>query len=233
MRVDRLDQEPTSAAQESGSRPHHPASNRLDIWEYRRQFLQAAQRTVPGFGSFLQERVELLEDENPRTAVIRDWQDRFHLHPSWAFHCAKLTLLVWDRFPESRSSFQWSAGPQVSNLAAGGLHRFTLKLDREYYPSLDFGWFKQSLHGALEAELERFGEAIGANDLGLRRRPKDLERAFECLALRVCERNSPAQISSRPEYSRDWTTLSRDLTSAAKIIRLGPPRRGRPRKPAP
>ena len=209
------------------------ASNRLDIWEYRRQFLQAAQRTVPGFGSFLQERVELLEDENPRAAVIHAWQDRFHLHPSWAFHCAKLTLLVWDRFPESRSSFQWSAGPQVSNLAAGGLHRFTLKLDREYYASLDFGWFKQSLHGALEAELERFGEAIGANDLGLRRRPKDLERAFECLALRVCEEIPPPQISDRPEYSRDWTTLSRDLTSAAKIIRLGPPRPGRPRKPAP
>ena len=125
---------------------------------------------------------------------------------------------MWDRYPDRRRSLEWFAAPRSRNLAVEGLPTFEYRIERQFFPGLDFGWFKQSIHDALEAELERFGEKMGAEDLGSRRRPKNLARAFECLALRVCKDLSPVEISERPEYSRDWTTLSRDIKASRKSV---------------
>jgi hypothetical protein len=174
------------------------------------------------------------QDEGLRIQVIRAWQAHFKLQQRWAFECAWSTLTMWDRFPETQRSLQWFGAPRARNLADDGLESFTFRVERQFHHGLDFGWFKQSVHGALEANLEQFGKTVGAEDLGKRRRPKDLDRAFECLALRVCQGLSPTEISQRPKYRRDWTTLSRDIKSAAELVGLEPPPRGRPpRKLAP
>jgi hypothetical protein len=145
--------------------------------------------------------------------------------PAWA------TLAMWDRFrADAEQSLQLYAAPPARNLGEVGLPRFEFQIERHFSRDLDFGWFKQSVHGVLEAELERFGAAMGAKDLGTRRRPMELGRAFECLALRVCKGLKPEQIRSRPEFSRDWTTLWKDLKSAAELVGIRPPRRGRPSK---
>ena len=123
---------------------------------------------------------------------------------------------------------QWFASPPVSNLAEVGYPVFEFGIARPYYPSLDFGWFKDSVHGSLEAALNRFGGAVGAKEFNDHRRPKDLQRAYECLALRLCKGLSPNKISSLPEYSRDWTTLAKDIKSAAELAGIKRPRFGRP-----
>lgn len=136
---------------------------------------------------------------------------------------------MWDRSAELGHSLQWFASPPERNLAETGIATFTFPaIERAFPVDLDFGLFKQSIHGALEAALERFGDRIGAEDLEDRRRPKNLNRAFECLALRVCKMLRPRDIATRPEYARDWTTLSRDIQAAAKLIGIGTPGRGRP-----
>ena len=201
---------------------------RLDIWLYRREFFQAAQRKVPELGRYLRRYGTCWQDAGPRREVIGAWQERFNLPYGWAFECAWSTLAMWDRYPDSRRSLEWFAAPRSRDLGEERLEQFTLRVERQFFPGLDFGWFKESIHGALEAELERFGELVDAEDLGNRRRPKHLGRAFECLALRVCKGLSPGEISKRPEYSRDWTTLSRDIKASAKVIGLHPPRPGRP-----
>jgi hypothetical protein len=116
----------------------------------------------------------------------------------------------------------------VSNVAEVGYPVFEFGIARQYYPSFDFGWFKDSVHGALETALKRFADAVGAEDFNHLRRPKGLERAYECLALRLCKGLSPDQISSLPEYSRDWTTLAKDIKSAAELAGIERPRVGRP-----
>ena len=137
---------------------------------------------------------------------------------------------MWDRFPEHRQTLQWFAAPRSRNLAKEGLARFVFQIERDFHPGLDFGWFKESVHGVLEQELERFGTAVGADDFTERRRPRELGRAFECLALRICQELSPAEIRRAPEYSRDWTTLFKDMQAAAELIGIRLPGRGRPPK---
>ena len=201
---------------------------RLEVWQYRREFLEAAQQKVPAMGRYLRRYGMRAPDSEVRIQVVREWQTHFNLRYAWAFECAWITLAMWDRRPVPRQSLEWFAAPRSRNLAEEGLQTFAFQVERQYYPSVDFGWFKQSIHGALETELEHFGASIGAEDLGNRRRPKDLRRAFECLALRVCKRLSPTQISTRPEYSRDWTTLWRTMKAAADLVGVRLPRRGRP-----
>jgi hypothetical protein len=154
-----------------------------DVWQYRREFLQAAQRKLPGIGRYLRRYGTPWQDAEPRRQVIQKWQEHFKLNQAWAFQCAWITLAMWDRDPDLRRSLQWFAAPSSYN-SAEGLPIFQFQVERDFFPGLDFDWFKQSVHGALEAELERFGKGIGAEDLAQRRRPKDLSRAFECLALR-------------------------------------------------
>jgi hypothetical protein len=202
----------------------------LDVWQYRREFLEAAQRKMPEIGRYLRLYGMRAQDHHLRSQVIRDWQNHFRLPYGWAFECAWATLAMWDRSPDVRQSLQWFAAPRSRNLAEEGIPTFKFQGERQFYPSLDFGWFKQSIHGALEIELERFGKSVGAEDLGKRRHPKELRRAYECWALRVIKGLSPEQIFSLPEYSRDWTTLSRDMKAAADLAGLRPPRRGRPTK---
>ena len=172
-------------------------------------------------------------DQNERVRLIQHWQKRFNLKYGWAFECAWMTLAMWDRLPEARHSLVWFASPRAHNLAESGLFTFKFDTERQFHHSLDFGWFKQSVHRVLEANLELFGKSIGAVDLGDYRSPKNRRRAYECLALRVCARQSPKEISTQPEYSRDWTTLFRDMKSAAELVGIRLPPRGRPaRKPA-
>lgn len=206
------------------------SSERLDVWQHRRHFLEAAQLKVPAIGRYLRRYGMRLSDREPRTKVIQAWQARFHLPPSWAFECARSTLAMWDRYPSARRSIQWFGQDRVHDLAEEGLSIFEFWIERQFYPGLDFGLFKGSVHGALEAELERFRMRIGAEDLGQHRPPTDLQRAYECLALRVCKKESQQEISERPEYSRDWSTLAKDIRSAAKLIGLPQQSRGRPRK---
>jgi hypothetical protein len=56
---------------------------------------------------------------------------------------------------------QWFASPPVSNVAEVGYPVFEFGIARQCYPSFDFGWFKDSVHGALETALKRFGDAVG------------------------------------------------------------------------
>jgi hypothetical protein len=77
-----------------------------------------------------------------------------------------LTLAVWDRSPDRRKLIQWSAGPRAWNLAEHDLHTFEFKLARQFYPSTDLGWFKQSIRSVFEAELEGFSERVAAKYLG-------------------------------------------------------------------
>jgi hypothetical protein len=116
------------------------------------------------------------------------------------------------------------------NLAEEDLQTFEFKLVRQFFPGTDLDWFKQSIRSIFEAELELFSKRVAAKDLGCMREPKELPRAFECLALRICKGISPSEIAPRPEYSRDWSTLSRDLKAAAELIGIKLPRPGRPPK---
>jgi hypothetical protein len=205
-------------------------SSRLTVWQYRQEFFEAAQRKLPAIGRYLWRYGMQANGEKTRTEVIQAWQNHFHLRYAWAFECAWMTLLVWDRHPEHRHRLMWSAAPRAHNLAEGGLFTFNFAIERQFHHGLDFGLFKLSIHGALEAELERFGKSAGTQNLGNRRRPRDLQRAYECLALRLCKGLSPVQINSRPEYHRDWTTLAKDIKSAAELAGIQPARRGRPAK---
>jgi hypothetical protein len=162
--------------------------------------------------------------------VIEVWQARFNLKCPWAFEAAWTTLAMWDRFPDARDQLQWFAAPRARNLAEEGFSPFEFHILRQYYPSLDFHAFKQSIHGALEAALAEFGETVRAADITHHRQPIDLNRAFECLALRVCTGEDPNKISKRKEFSRDWTALFKGIKSAAVLIGLPSPGRGRPSK---
>ncbi len=201
---------------------------RLDIWQYRREFFEAAQRKVPELGRYLRRYGTRCQDAGPRREVIRAWQERFNLPYEWAFECAWSTLAMWDRYPDWRRSLKWFAASPSRVIGEERFDQFKFQLERQFSPGLDFGWFKESIHGVLEAELERFREQVSATDLGIRRRPKYLGRAFECLALRVCKGLSPVEISKRPGYHSDWTTLSRDIKASARLIGLQAPRPGRP-----
>jgi hypothetical protein len=205
------------------------SSKRHEVWQHRRAFLEAAQRKVPAIGRYLRRFGIRASDRESRTQVIRSWQAHFNLNYGWAFESAWATLAMWDGYPNARQSIHWFAHGRAHNLAEEGLPTFEFRIERQFYPDLDFGWFKQSVQGALEAELDRFGMRIGAEDLGHHRQPKNLQRAYECLALRVCKNKTPQAIASLPEYCRDWTTLWKDIKSASELIGLPLPGRGRPR----
>ncbi len=195
-------------------------------WQLRREFLQAAQRTVPEIGRYLQQHGMECGD---RWEVIGKWQQRFHLPDEWAGQCAWITLTMWDRSADFRKSLTWFAAPPSRDVAETGIPRFTFPaIERDFSVDLDFAMFKQSVLCVLEAALNEFGDRIGAEDLESYRQPRNLTRAFECLALRRCLGLRPNVIAKRREYARDWTTLSRSMQSAAKLIGLNLPGRGRP-----
>src|SRR5215475_6205365 len=76
-------------------------SQRQWVWQYRREFLQAAQRTVPGFGAWL--RQEGLACEGARRwKAIEQWQRIFHLPEDWVRQSAWLTLAMWERNADLR-----------------------------------------------------------------------------------------------------------------------------------
>jgi hypothetical protein len=167
------------------------------------------------------------EDDKARAEVIRKWQGHFNLSVAWAFESARMTLLMWSRSREFRRSLQFFVVPDENTLASESC-TFEVQLMRQFYRAQDFELFKQSVHGALETELEVFRKRMGLEIGQQSRKPRNLRRAYECLALRVCKGLSPAEISSRPEYRRDWTTLARDIKSMAEIIGLMQPPPGRP-----
>jgi hypothetical protein len=139
--------------------------------------LQAAQEKVPAIGRYLR-RYGIRAQGNGRLEVIRKWQKHFNLLHVWAEQCAWITLAMWDRSPDIRHSLQWFAAPTARNVSDTEILEFTFPaIAREFHPDLDFGWFKQSIHGALEVALERFGNSIGAEDMEERRQPKNLRRA--------------------------------------------------------
>lgn len=205
-------------------------SERVEVWRYRQMFLESAQRKIPAIGRYLRLYGSRPYDASDRRQVISKWQARFHLPYPWAHQCAVVTLAIWDRWPDSRKSLAWSAGPRALNLAESDLQTFEFNLVRQFFPGTDLGWFKQSIRSVFEAELELFSKRVDAKDLGCTREPKELPRAFECLALRICKGLRPSEISSRPEYSRDWTTLYKDMKAAALLIGIKLPRPGRPRR---
>jgi hypothetical protein len=77
-------------------------SSRLTVWQYRQEFFEAAQRKLPAIGRYLWRYGMQANGEKTRTEVIQAWQNHFHLRYAWAFECAWMTLLVWDRHPEHR-----------------------------------------------------------------------------------------------------------------------------------
>jgi hypothetical protein len=205
-------------------------SEREEIWQYRQMFFTSAQGKIPAIGRYLRRYGSRTRDAADRAQVISKWQAHFNLPYSWAHQCAVVTLASWDRCPDKRESVEWFAGPSALNLAEEDLQTFEFKLVRQFFPGTDLGWFKQSMRSIFEAELELFSKRVGAKELGCMREPKELTRAFECLALRVCKGISPSDIAPRPEYSRDWSTISRDLKAAAELIGIKLPRPGRPRR---
>jgi hypothetical protein len=204
-----------------------PAKRSDWFWASRVAFLQATQTVVPEFGNDLR-RLGLPSQGPDRRRVIREWQDRFHLPEEWVGECAWTTLAMWDRDRESRKKLTWFGVPS-RNLAEIDVPVFKFAIERSFEASLGFAWFKRSVVGALEEALHAFGERHGI-DMENVRQPRDLTRAFDCLALRRCKQLSPVQISKLPAYARDWTTLSRDMRAAARHIGLKLPSRGRPKR---
>lgn len=209
---------------------HHlePIYSRGSIWQYRQQFLEAAQRKIPKLGRYLFEH-GLQTDLDLRSNVIREWQELFSLREAWAFEAARITLSVWDQNPADAASLKWFARSPATNLLEVGVFPFEFEIRREFHKNLDFALFKLSVHGALEDALSRFEEDLGLRDIAQLRVPKDLNRAFECLALRVCARVRPSEIRSQSPYRHDWSTLFRDITSAGLLIGLRLPAPGRPK----
>ncbi len=154
----------------------------------------------------------------------------FNLPYWWAYEFAYTTLRTWQRDPEAAQKLKWFVGTSARNSGGVPLGVFRFQIEREFHEGLDFGVYKSSVHSALETALEDFGRQIGADDLGKKRCPKDLRRAFECLALRISKKLSLAEISKQPAYSREASTLSRDIKAAANLIGVGLPRPGRPKK---
>ena len=203
-----------------------PARRSDWVWASRVAFLQVAQTVVPDIGNDLR-RLGWPEGSD-RRRVIREWQDRFHLPEKWVGECAGITLAVWDSDRESRKKLIWFGVPSC-NLAEIDVPVFTYSIERSFVASLGFASFKRSVVGALEEALHAFGERHGI-DMENVRQPRDLTRAFQCLALRRCQQLSPEQISKLPDYARDWTTLSRDMRAAARHIGLNLASRGRPKR---
>jgi hypothetical protein len=209
--------------------PSEDNVERTSQWQLRQEFLQVAQRTVPEIGLYLQEHGMGCGTSGDRRKVIGKWQQRFNLPDAWAGQCAWITLAMWDRSADFRNSLTWFAAPPIRNLAETELPRFKFPaIERDFHVDLDFAWFKQSVHGALEAALKEFGDRIGAENLESYRQPKHLTRAFKCVALRRCRGLSPKEIVKLQGYAQDWTTLLRDMQSAAKLMGLSRARRGRP-----
>jgi hypothetical protein len=206
---------------------------RHSIWFYRQEFLQAAQRKLPVLGRYLR-RFGTGCDTVPRWRVIQAWQKQFHLPQSWVGESANATLAMWDASEEYRLSMTWFAAPRAVNLTEIKVPVFRLPaLERAFPPHHDFVVFKASVLGAVEVALNEFAREAGVKEADLERHavPRDLTRAFECLALRICQQLKPQEIAERREYSRDWTSLWRQMQSAAKLINLRLPGRGRPRQP--
>jgi hypothetical protein len=72
---------------------------RLEVWQYRREFLEAAQQKVPAVGRYLRRYGMRAPDREVRIRVVREWQTHFNLRYAWAFECAWITLAIWDRRP--------------------------------------------------------------------------------------------------------------------------------------
>ncbi len=196
----------------------------------RLDFLQAVQRVMPACGRYLRRYAGRLQDDATRKQVIRYWQVRFNLLEEWAFEFAWSTLQMWQVDPAAAERLEWFVGGSAHNVAGVLMPTFQLTLERDWHQGLDFAMFSSSLHGALDSALEPFREQVGAEDRTNKRRPKDLSRAMECLALRICKGVPPSQICRMRAYSRDWSTLSRDMKAAAELIGVRLPRRGRPKK---
>jgi hypothetical protein len=136
---------------------------------------------------------------------------------------------VWDIDSHARKSLQWACGPEA-RYVADEPRTFRFQLERDFSPQLDFGWFKASVHGALEEALERFGGSLGLQDLDKQREPRSLARAIQGVALRIIAEKRPDEIRNISGFTQDWTTLYRDIKSAAQLIGVRLPGRGRPRK---
>src|SRR5438105_1879241 len=126
-------------------------SQRNSVWIYRLQFLQVAQEKVPAMGRYLR-RFGLACDSANRRAVISRWQKHFNLPDHWAAQSAWATLGIWDRSADLAHQLRWFVSAPAHNLAEIGILRFSFPaIDREFQRDLDFGWFKQSVLGAVEA----------------------------------------------------------------------------------
>jgi ParB-like chromosome segregation protein Spo0J len=203
----------------SAALPSSPALLRLE-------FLNVAQEMIPELGLFL--RPYLHAEPEVLKAVIRAWQVRFHLPDSWTADFAYSTVRMWERDPEAAEKLQWFVGAPAHDGREVGLFRY--ETEREWHEGYDFAEFKRSLHTALEESLERFGESRRAQDTGKIRRPQDLPRALRCLVMRVCLELTPGQIAKQPSFSREWTSLFRDMKAAAQLIGLTIPGPGRPKE---
>jgi hypothetical protein len=135
---------------------------------------------------------------------------------------------MWDRNQNVREELIWFGVP-TRNVAEIDVPVFKFKITREFNATLGFASFKLSVRGALDKALDAFGERHRI-DMENVRQPRELTRAFECLALRCCKQLSPKQISKLPAYARDSTTLWKDMQAAARHIGLELPSRGRPKK---
>jgi hypothetical protein len=195
------------------------------VWQTRQLFLDVAQGRIPAIGRYLRF-YGYRAEQNARAEVIRKWQKRFNLLPHWAFESAEFTLKMWARSDDLRRTLNLWAAPDPKDLTAFPFH---VLIERPYYSGTDFVVFSQSVHSAVEAELEAFRKKVGADGGTRRRAPTDLRRACECLVWRVCKGLSPSEVSSRTQ-PRDWTVLARDMKSIAEIIGIETVRRGRPSK---
>ena len=198
------------------------------VWSWRTLFLRAAQNVVPELGRYLRQ-YGLPAEGADRRKIIREWQKRFHLNEDWVEHSAWTTLSMWDRDANLRKDLIWFAAPPSLNLAEIDIPIFKYSIERPFYDPLGFTSFKRSVHGALEEQLNAFGASHGGVDRDSRQLPRDLIKACECLALRVCKQLRPEEIRKRPGYAGDWTSLWKAMQKVAKQIDLELPRRGRPR----
>jgi hypothetical protein len=195
------------------------------IWSYRQAFLDALKRQFPAACRYL--RVWALHrDDARRSEVVTAWQKHLNLEYSWVFESGCATVAVWNVAPGEARALTMHATPAAVNRAEIE-STFHFSLDREYFATSDFAQFRASIHSALESALDEFAEATGARDIHESHVPVNLERAFDCLALRICRGWRPARIMGR--FHQDWSALYRDMQSVAKLIGISLPLPGRPR----
>jgi hypothetical protein len=159
------------------NRPLHQLDGLLrGVIEFILLFIRAAQRVVPGLGSYLQAEVGEAQSAAQRIPAIRNWQVRFNLPYQWAFEMAWSTLGMWQRYPETARDLQWFVGALSPNVAmveyrcsdfrsnASGMRGWTSERSRR--ESAHHPIFREACAPNFQADLRRSIDHDGTVILG-------------------------------------------------------------------